>query len=163
MKTRFTIKAFIPIILLPIMVVLLITILIELINNPFYKGKIFPQIFLPGMLIMVIAFLILIEIKHKFIIVEFNENQTKSKKFGGLKILMINNLDIKGWKNSHLTSKGGTYEYLYLYVNEKRIVKISEFYHSNYFIVKNHIESNFNYLGYEEYSMSKEFKEMLQS
>ena len=163
MKTNFTIKAFLPIILLLIFITLLVVILNQLINDPFYKGKVFPLIFLPGMIILAIVFLALIEIKHKFIVVEFKENQTISKKYCGLHTITFNNSEIKGWSDSLVHSKNGTYEYLYLYVNKKRIVKISEFYHRNYFITKDYVKANFNYLGYEEYSMTKEIKEMLQS
>ena len=43
---------------------------------------------------------------------------------------------------------------------EKKIIKISEFYHKNYLQLKNKIQENFKSLGYEHFSLLDEFKEI---
>lgn len=78
----------------------------------------------------------------------------------GLKTETYKFSEIEGWKYSHLTSRGGTYEYLYLYQDNKKIIKISEFYHKNYLQLKNKVQENFKSLGYEQFSLLDEFKEI---
>jgi hypothetical protein len=99
-------------------------------------------------------------LRTKFIIIEIEKNEIKIKRFLGLKTETYRFSEIKGWKNSHLTSNGGTYEYLYLYKNNKKIIKISEFYHKNYLQLKNKIQLDFESLGYEQFSFLDEFKEI---
>ena len=119
----------------------------------------FPKIFIPSLLIFTLFFLFG-EIRTKFLIVEFNLNEISVKRYFGLQILTFKNSEIKGWKYSYLSSKYGTYEYLYLYVDDKKVVKISEFYHRNYSHAKNYVQTHFRDLGFEEFSLKDELKEI---
>ncbi|MFB9845234.1 hypothetical protein [Mucilaginibacter ginsenosidivorans] len=68
--------------------------------------------------------------------------------------------DIAGFKTSILSSKSGSYEYLYLLAGGKRIVKLSEFYHSNYIQIKKYlIAINIKNLGMERFSYREELKD----
>lgn len=70
-------------------------------------------------------------IKNIFLI----EKQSRLKDFGG-------------YETTFETSRGGTYEVLYLMKNKKTLVHISEFHFSNYKELKSLIEKKLNNLGY---------------
>ena len=159
MSTKFTFKAFFPIVLLVAITYLNVIFIPTIFNNDYYDDKLFPKIFLPSILISTMLFLFG-EVRTKFIIFELTKTEIVIKQFYGLRKIRIKKTDLEGWKYSHLTSKGGTYEYLYLYKDNEKIAKISEFYHQNYFKIKNTIQAEFKYLGYENFSMIDEFKEL---
>ncbi|WP_265428439.1 hypothetical protein [Chryseobacterium sp. YIM B08800] len=159
MKSKFTIKTYFTIILFFAVIFTVIKVIPTFFNNPYYEDKIFPKIFVPSILILTLLFLVG-ELRTKIIIVKIENNQLEVRRFFGLKIETYKFSEITGWKYSHQTSKGGTYEYLYLYKNDKKTIKISEFYHKNYFLLKNEIEIKIKYLGYEQFSFIDEFKEI---
>ncbi|SEF58875.1 hypothetical protein SAMN05421847_0393 [Halpernia humi] len=159
MKSKFTIKAFLPIILLfPFVYLIFLLLPIVLKENTGYDDKIFVILF-PIFLIFIVVILFYGEIRTKFIIVEINKYEIKVKKFLGLFTKSYKVNEIQGWKYSHLASKDRIYEYLYIYKNGKKIIKISQFYHANYSKLKNQIQQNFKNLGYEKFSFKDEFKE----
>src|SRR5690606_13126487 len=125
-------------------------------NTPYYDDKIFPKIFIPSLLVFTFIYIVVGEIRTKFIIVEITENKIIVKRFFGLKREIFKFSEIKGWKYSYLSSIGGTYEYLYFYKNNRKVIKISEFYHKNYYQLKSHIQTKFDCLGYEKFSMIDE-------
>lgn len=109
----------------------------------------------------VLIWLVFGELKNKFIIVEFSEDQVIVSKMGRIfRRRLYLNSEISGWKYSVLSSKIRDYEYLYLYRNGRKVVKISEQYHKNYKEVKIFVETKFTSLGFEEFSLIKEFKEI---
>lgn len=113
--------------------------------------------------IFVLAWLILGELKNKFIIVRLAENKISIAKLGGvLPIIDFNSSEIEGWKYSILPSKTRDYEYLYLYAHGKKIAKISQFYHKNYPDIKKYVSDHYANLGFEEFSYLKEFKEIFE-
>ncbi len=59
------------------------------------------------------------EIRTKLIIVELLKNEISVKRFFRLQSKSYKKSEFSGLKYSHLMSKGGTYEYLYLYKGEK--------------------------------------------
>lgn len=133
-----------------------------MLNEPFYEGKVFPVLFLSSMLGFTFIFLVYGEIRNKFISIEVNKVGVLRKSFLGLSSKYYKFEEIDGWKISHLTSRGGTYEYLYFYLknNDKKVIKISEFYHRNYFQVKENISKSYKCLGYEQFSFIDEIKEI---
>ena len=159
MKSKFTIKTYLTILLIFAVIFAIIKVTPTFFNNPYYENKTFPKIFVPSILILTLLILIG-ELRTKIIIVKVENNQLEIKKFFGLKIETYKFSEIAGWKYSHQTSKGGTYEYLYLYKNNKKIIKLSEFYHKNYFDLKSKIEGEIKYLGYEPFSFINELKEI---
>jgi hypothetical protein len=160
MKSKFTIKSYLVLFLSCGFTLLIIKVIPVFFNDPYYKDKLFPKIFLPTLLVFGFIYLVIGELRTKFIIVEIEINEIKTKRFLGLKTETYKFSEIEGWKYSHLTSRGGTYEYLYLYKDNKKIIKISEFYHKNYLQLKNKIQENFKSLGYEQFSLLDEFKEI---
>jgi hypothetical protein len=66
----------------------------------------------------------------------------------------------EGFKTSKLSSRAGTYEYLYLLVGNKKTIKLSEFYHRNYSEIKTHLKKHVPDLGHERFNMVDEFKEI---
>lgn len=137
----------------------MIYVLPSIFSDPYYDDKLFPKIFLPGILVFSFIVIFFGEIRTKYISVEIQKDQIIEKRFFGLQTKSYRCSEIDGWKYSHLPSKGGTYEYLYLYKNGHKTIKISEFYHRNYAEVKSYIKTQFKYLGYEKFSYIDEFKE----
>lgn len=69
-------------------------------------------------------------------------------------------LELEGYSLSDLYSKGRMYEYLYIVKDGKKIVKISEFYHANYFDLKNMIiRKDIRNLGKIRWSVFTEIKD----
>ncbi|WP_144283259.1 hypothetical protein [Chryseobacterium echinoideorum] len=68
--------------------------------------------------------------------------------------------EINGWKYSRVVYRGNIYEYLYLYKEGNKIAKISQYYHRNYSKVKNKIQNDFKYLGYEKPSLIQNLKDI---
>lgn len=159
MKSKFTFKSYILPILICGFAFLIPKIVPTFFNNPYYEDKLFPKIFVPAITIFTFIYLLAGELRTKMIKLEIDKNDIIIRRFFGLKTETYKFSEIEGWKYSHLTSSGGTYEYIYLYQNDKKIIKISEFYHKNYFQLKNEIEAKFNYIGYEKFSFIDELKE----
>ena len=161
MKTKFTIKSYFVVLLTCFFAILIFKIIPFFFYDPYYDDKLFPKIFVPTLTLFSFFYLLFGEIRTKNILVELESNEIKVKRFLGLKKEIYKFSEIEGWKYSCLTSRGGTYEYLYLYnFNNKKVIKISEFYHSNYWELKDFVKINFKNLGYENFSYVDEFKEI---
>ncbi|MGR3856820.1 hypothetical protein [Chryseobacterium indologenes] len=159
MNTKFTFKAFLPALLLIACLYIIISIIPGIFITKNYNTPVFPRIFLPSILIF--SFVVLFgEVRTKCIKITINKDTIVVRRFFGLLTKTYKTHEIEGWKFSHLTGKGGTYEYLYLYKEGNKVVKISQFYHKNYFQIKNYIQGNFKYLVYEKLSYTDEFKEI---
>lgn len=102
------------------------------------------------------------ELRTKIIYIDFAYSSFTIKRFLGLSASKSYYFDtFDGYKTSILFSQSGSYEYLYLMIGNKKIIKLSEFYHSNYKELKQFvINQNIKYLGFESYSFIKEFKEI---
>ncbi len=68
--------------------------------------------------------------------------------------------EFNGFRTSILPSKYNEYEYLYLMEGERKLIKISEFYHKNYAELKQYISKKSVFLGEEQFSLIREFKEI---
>lgn len=92
--------------------------------------------------------------------VVLNDDHLLIKTFGGLstakKYLYS---DLGGFKTSILRSRGGDNEYLYFIKDNKKVGKISDFYHKNYLELKTEISSKLDDLGFEKFSYKDELKE----
>lgn len=160
MKSKFTYSSYFLLVLICVFGYLIYIIVPVFFNNPFYDGKLFPKIFVPSLVIFSFVYLLIGELRTKVIIVEIEKDEIRIKRFFGIKVETYKISEISGWKYSHLTSRGGTYEYLYLIKNERKIIKISQFYHKNYSQLKNEIKIKLKCLGYEKFSLIDEFKEI---
>ena len=160
MKSKFTIKSYFVIILILTFGFLAYYVIPAFFGNPYYDEKLFPKIFVPSILTFSFIYLLFGELRTKMIIVEIGKNEIIIKRFFGLVSKTFRISELNGWKYSHLSSRGGTYEYLYLIKDQKKVIKISQFYHKNYFRLKNEIQAKFKYLGYEKFSYIDELKEI---
>ncbi len=163
MKTKFKIKGFLPAILCVGLIGIIIKFTIEFITNPFYQEKPIVTLLVLTFFLLTLIWLVLGEVKNKFIIVHFTDKSISVKRMGGL--LPSKELDyseIEGWKYSILTSRGGNDEYLYLYRKGKKIAKISEFYHSNYKEIKEYVKTRYKSLGFERFSYLVEIREIFE-
>lgn len=160
MKSKFTIKSYLVLILSLSFLCILCIVVPTFFNDTYYEDKLFPKIFVPGITIFAFIYLVFGELRTKCIIIELNKNEIIVKRFFGLITERYNGSEIEGWKYSLLSSQGGTYEYIYLYKSMKKRIKISEFYHSNYNEIKSEIQAQYKPLGYENFSYLDEFKEI---
>lgn len=105
--------------------------------------------------------LLLGELRTKAIKVEINEQNIYVQNYLGLGIRKSYKLlQFDGFETALLSTQYGTYEYLYLIKNQKKIIKISQFYHANYEELKASISKKCKYLGINPFKMSQELKEI---
>ncbi len=111
--------------------------------------------------LFIVIWLVYGEIRTKAIKVKINSNNVIVKNFMGLgsgKDYGFNEFD--GYRISILPSEYKEYEYLYLYIGQKKVIKISQFYHSNYDELKMSLTSKTKNLGEEPFSIIREIKEI---
>ncbi len=100
------------------------------------------------------------EFRTKMIKVKINADSIIIKNFGGLggsKRFLYSELD--GFKLSILRSKAADNEYLYFMQGDKKVGKISDFYHKNYSDLKESVKTKIKDLGFENFSYIDELKE----
>lgn len=101
------------------------------------------------------------ELRTKVVSVAINMYAIKTKSFlgfGAAKEFLLK--DIDGFTTSILTSNTGEYEYLYLMTGDKKIVKISGFYHKNYLEMKQFLATKLPFLGDKPFDLWAETKEI---
>jgi hypothetical protein len=102
------------------------------------------------------------ELRTKVIRVEIGYDSIAVKGYFGLgapKTYYFN--EIEGYKISILPASGAVYEYLYIIAGDKKVVKLSQFYHKNYVELKEAIAAvPIKYLGFENFSYGRELKEI---
>jgi hypothetical protein len=111
---------------------------------------------LPGIEISVFLFIFTItwmwvvfgELRTKAIQVTIKSGEIVVSRYCGLaKAITYDFARFEGFHTALLTSKYGTYEYLYLIEDSKRKVAISQFYHRNYSDLKEALEGQLHNLG----------------
>ena len=115
------------------------------------------DIYLSLLFIFTIIFL-LAETRHKIIKIIIDRNTISKRNF--LTIIQYNFGDFDGFQTSIINSKNGSYEYLYLVKDNKKLIKISEQYHKNYFEMKDLINQHSKFLGDTKFKYWHEVKEM---
>jgi hypothetical protein len=107
--------------------------------------------------------LIFSELRTKALKISIEENGVRSSNFLGLgKSKWYGFEELDGLTTTILPSKYDRYEFLYLIKERKKVVKISQFYHSNYAELKQALLSKNKDLGFQNYSLLGELKELLQ-
>jgi hypothetical protein len=157
MESRFSFNAFI----IPIITIALLSISICIIKNnwPIEIEKLRAiDIFMTPLFAFTLAFLVLGEARQKIIKISIDSNSISKINLFGLK--KYNFRDFDGFQTSFISSKNGTYEYLYLVRNNKKVIKISEQYHKNYFEIKSIITEKSKFLGEIKFSYWDELKEI---
>jgi len=112
--------------------------------------------------VYMLIWLIFGELRSKIISIDIEYSSFNIKRYLGLgksKTYYFDQLD--GYKTSILSSRSGSYEYLYLMSGQRKIAKLSDYYHKNYHEMKRVIFSHhIKNLGFEKYSLIKEIKEI---
>lgn len=133
------------------------------------SGKVFnPDISFGAFLVACLFFLfvwfwiVFGEMRTKVIWVAVDESTIVIRRFIGLGPRQFYDFaEIDGFKTLILSSSSGSYEYLYLMRNGKKIIKLSEFYHSNYKDLKRELSLHkCKNLGFEVFSYTNELKEI---
>jgi hypothetical protein len=101
--------------------------------------------------------MILLDSKYKMFTI--NNNQIEKKNYLGFR-QKYDFRDFNGFQTSIISSKSGRFEYLYFIKDNKKIIKISEAYHKNYFDLKEKISVDLKDLGEIQFSYIDEFKEI---
>jgi len=117
------------------------------------------EIYMAVLFLFTWIWLVFGELRTKVIKVTIENNHIKKKNYLGLN-QKYNFKDFSGFQTSILTSKGESFEYLYLVKDNRKIIKISEAYHKNYGELKNRIEANLKDLGEIKFSYIDEFKDI---
>ena len=93
--------------------------------------------------------------------IEINGNNISvSNYFGFGKKKTYNLSEMEGFTRSVLQSRGGNYQYTYLIKNNRRIIRVSEFYHKNYQSLLSCIYKRCKFLGDKQVSLIREAKEI---
>lgn len=101
------------------------------------------------------------ELRTKAILVTLESETISKRSFLGLGPEKKYSLhEFEGFSTCSIPAKGGEYEYLYLIKNGKKVIKLSEFYHSNYDQIKEEIRQRLKSLGTVKFSYISEFKEI---
>ena len=123
----------------------------------------FPVYLVSGLFIFTWIWVVFGELRTKAIKVIIDGEDIKVRAFGGLSPERHYRFDdFDGFKTTVLSSRQGDYEYLYLIKKNKKVIKLSQFYHRNYQQLKQLISHKTNDLGYEKFSYRREFKEIFQ-
>ena len=157
MKSKFKIISY----FIPILFLFSIVTLINVIIN--IKSA-FTSIYGGLFVIIILAFsvfIIFFEFKSKIIEIEFLDNQIKINNFFGLtNTKIIDDKIINGFYNSIVKTKYGSYNYIYLTSNHKKIVKISDQYHKNFTELSIEIKKRYKDLGYINSGFISEIKDI---
>lgn len=158
-QSKFKLWAFLPVGLLLLVTGLLVVITSALFDKPHIPSLgvfIFFALFLFAWIWLVFG-----ELRTKIIKAEIQEREIIITNYLGLGKKKVYNLSqFEGFETALLPSKYDTYEYLYLIQNGKKIVKLSQFYHSNYHDLKLVLADKVQNLGKKGYSLLPEVKEI---
>ena len=159
LHSRFRFWAFLPVALL-ILVTGLLTFaaekLLERPNLPPFGIFMFLALFIFAWIWLVFG-----ELRTKVVKVHIESEEVIVSNYLGLgakRIYSFSQFD--GLETAILPSRYNTYEYLYLIENGKKVVKLSQFYHSNYTDLKNTLNDKVRNLGQKGFSYIKEVKEI---
>lgn len=157
MKSKFTIRT----LLIPILIIAFtaVSIFILITNLPIKIENIrWIDVYMSFLFLFLWILLVFGELRTKIITVSLLKNHIEKKNYFGLK-RKYNYADFDGYQTSILTSKGGSFEYLYFIKDDQKNIKLSEYYHKNYFDLKNEIATHLKNLGDIEFSYIDELKE----
>jgi hypothetical protein len=158
LKSKFKLRA----ILIPILIIALTTISIYIIieNLPMKIEQIrWIDLYMSVLFLFTWIWLVFGELRTQIIEVTIQNNQVEKKNYLGFK-QKYDFRDFNGFQTSIISSKSGRFEYLYFIKDDRKIIKISEAYHKNYFDLKEKISVHLKDLGEIQFSYIDEFKEI---
>lgn len=158
-KSKFSLWTFLPIGLLLLVTGSLAFVIQSLFytpNTPSFRIIVF---------IMFFAFtwvwLVFGELRTKIVKVEVEGNQISVANYFGIgskKVFSFSQFE--GLQTAILPSRYYTYEYLYLIKDNKKAIKLSQFYHSNYAELKSALTDKVRDLGQQRYSLIQDIQEI---
>lgn len=108
--------------------------------------------------------MIFAELRDKVIRIELNKNQFIVTPFcGTLNTKIINNKDITGFYTTIVSTKYGSYDYLYLIKDSKKVAKISNQYHKNFDELSTEVKKKYKDLGFINSGLVSEFKDLFKT
>ena len=108
-----------------------------------------------------VVWLIYGELRTKALKVYIEDNNITVSRYGGLGFKKHYKFsDFDGYQITILPSTYDQFEFLYLMINGKKKIKISEFYHTNYAEMKEYIIRKTTFAGEEDFDLLRELKEI---
>lgn len=159
-RSKFRLWCLLPLFLSLFIPALLFTITYYAFKTPIGVALV-PFCFVAGLFSFAWTWIVFGELRTKEITITITEDQVNTRNFLGLGHTRSYSFsDFDGFVLSVLPSRQGDYEYLYLIKNNKKLVKLSQFYHRNYAELKQIISRKTRELGFEKFSYRREFKEI---
>ena len=159
MKSKFKLWAF-----LPIVILILVTGVLAIIVNAIVDHNQIPPI---GVMVFLLLFVFVFiwilfgELRTKVVVAEIENDVITITNYLGIghkKTYMLSQFE--GYETSVLPSRYDKYEYLYLIENGRKCIKLSEYYHKNYFDMKFYISKSVRNMGQKKFSYITELKEI---
>lgn len=139
----------------------IMSLLIYLANSLFAKIPLLVSLPLTLFCLFFIVWLIYGELRTKALKVYIENNSITVSGYGGLGFKKDYKFsDFDGYQITILPSSHDQFEFLYLIINGKKIIKISEFYHTNYVVMKEYIIGKTAFAGEEDFDLLRELKEI---
>lgn len=110
--------------------------------------------------VILVCIMIFGELRRRAIKVIIDSETITVKRYMGWgkeQLYFLNQFD--GFYTTNLQSENGGYEYLYLMKDDKKIIKLSEFYHANFQEMKSAISDKVKNFGPLKYNFWREVKE----
>jgi hypothetical protein len=158
LQSKFSYSAIIPFVISLLLFVFLIAVVIVFQENLTSKSSI-PMFLIGFLFIFFLLWLVWGELRTKAIKVWIETDSIIAINFLGLgtsKTFRFSEID--GYKITMLPAEYRDYEYLYLIINQQKVIKLSEFYHENYFELKKVITKKCKHLGTEKFNLMKEIR-----
>ncbi len=129
----------------------------------FYMCSVSPvaTIVLPLLLLLFVAYFWLTEFRTRAHKISINNDVIYVRKFFGLgksEVFHLKKLD--GFETSIQSGKSRSFEFIFILKNGKRLVCISDFYHSNYCELKKNLVEKLSYSGEKKYNFKEEYSQM---
>lgn len=147
LQTRFKPWGNLPLIISLLLIILLYVFMIVLSSNlPIYG-----YVLITGAFILT-ASLIIIELKNKTVLITVENDVVRSAKFMGWGAkTTIPMSDITGYKTCIVPREWESTEVLFLVSGNKKLIRLSEYYHLNYDELRHFFSTRFKNLGQERY------------
>lgn len=160
-QSKFRSKVAGPVIIIVMIVGLII--LISVIWSWSPEFPVWPMLFFYIPTIFLGCMMIFGELRRRVLKVTIDKETITVRRYMGWgkeELHFLNTFD--GYQLTHLQSRYGSYEYLYLIRDGKRVIKLSDFYHKNFEELKSAIAAKVKYNGWLEYNFAREIRQFFE-
>lgn len=113
--------------------------------------------------VFIICWLVFGEIRTKMAVISIHAGEVSVTGWMGAGTVRRYRFEeLEGYRISFLPAEYNYYEYCYLYQSNRKVMKLSSFYHQNYKEIKAVIAANTKDLGEESFNLIREVKEIFQ-